>query len=116
MGDDNIDTKRLNRAIELADIKEFIDSLPEGVESRIGEQGCRLSGGQRQRIGIARALYKGCDILLFDEATSSLDNLSEENINNSLRRLSRENSSLTIVVIAHRDSSIEYCDRVITIE
>ena len=116
LGDDNIDTKRLNRAIELADIKEFIDSLPEGVESRIGEQGCRLSGGQRQRIGIARALYKGCDILLFDEATSSLDNHTEENINNAIRRLSTNNRELTIVVIAHRESSLEYCDRIITME
>lgn len=116
LGDDNIDTERLNRAIELADIKEFIDSLPEGVGSRIGEQGCRLSGGQRQRIGIARALYKGCDILLFDEATSSLDNHTEENINNAIRRLSTNNRELTIVVIAHRESSLEYCDRIITME
>lgn len=116
LGDDNIDTERLNRAIELADIKEFIDSLPEGVESRIGEQGCRLSGGQQQRIGIARALYKGCDILLFDEATSSLDNHTEENINNAIRRLSTNNRELTIVVIAHRKSSLEYCDRIITME
>lgn len=116
LGDDNIDTERLNRAIELADIKEFIDSLPDGVESRIGEQGCRLSGGQRQRIGIARALYKVCDILLFDEATSSLDNHTEENINNAIRRLSTNNRELTIVVIAHRESSLEYCDRIITME
>ncbi len=112
----NVDTERLNRAIELADIKEFIASLPNGVNSRIGEQGCRLSGGQRQRIGIARALYKGCDILLFDEATSSLDNQTEENINRAIRRLGATNRELTIVVIAHRESSLEYCDRVITME
>jgi ABC-type multidrug transport system fused ATPase/permease subunit len=116
LGDDHIDMERLQRAIELADIKEFIDSLPNGVESHIGEQGCRLSGGQRQRIGIARALYKGCDILLFDEATSSLDNHTEENINNAIRRLSLSNRELTIVVIAHRESSLEYCDRVITMQ
>lgn len=113
---EDIDRKRVAEAIRLADLDDFVAQLPMGIDSHIGEQGSRLSGGQRQRIGIARALYKGCDILLLDEATSSLDNLSEENINNSLRRLSRENSSLTIVVIAHRDSSIEYCDRVITIE
>lgn len=112
----NIDMERLQRAIELADIKSYIDSLPEGVYSRIGEQGCRLSGGQRQRIGIARALYKGCDILLFDEATSSLDNQTEENINNAIRRLSTTNRELTIVVIAHRESSLEYCDRIITMK
>ena len=113
---EDIDRERVAEAIRLADLDDFVVQLPMGIDSHIGEQGSRLSGGQRQRIGIARALYKGCDILLLDEATSSLDNLSEENINNSLCRLSRENSSLTIVVIAHRDSSIEYCDRVITIE
>ena len=116
LGSDNIDMERLNKAIDLADIREYIDSLPAGVKSRIGEQGCRLSGGQRQRIGIARALYKGCDILLFDEATSSLDNHTEENINNAIRRLSSSNHELTIVVIAHRESSLEYCDRIITME
>lgn len=113
---EDIDREMVAEAIHLADLDDFVAQLSMGIDSPIGEQGSRLSGGQRQRIGIARALYKGCDILLLDEATSSLDNASEENINNSLRRLSRENSSLTIVVIAHRDSSIEYCDRVITIE
>lgn len=112
----DIDPKRLDEAIDRADLRSFIDSLPKGVESRIGEQGCRISGGQRQRIGIARALYKGCDILLFDEATSSLDSHTEENINNAIRRLSDQNNELTIVVIAHRESSLEYCDRIITLE
>lgn len=112
---DNIDYERINKVITLADLKEFIDSLDKGVETRIGEQGSRLSGGQRQRIGIARALYKGCDILLFDEATSSLDNTTEQNINRAIERLSSENRTLTIVVIAHRDSSLEYCDRIITL-
>ena len=112
---DNIDYERLNKIITLADLKEFIDSLDKGVETRIGEQGSRLSGGQRQRIGIARALYKGCDILLFDEATSSLDNTTEQNINRAIKRLSSENRALTIAVIAHRDSSLEYCDRIITL-
>ena len=110
---DNIDYTRLNEAIIHADLKEFIDGLDDGIETRIGEQGSRLSGGQRQRIGIARALYKGCDILLFDEATSSLDNNTEQNINRAIERLSSENSALTIVVIAHRDSSLDYCDRII---
>ena len=113
---EEIDMERLRRAINLANISDFIHSLPEGINSRIGEQGCRLSGGQRQRIGIARALYKGCDILLLDEATSSLDNQTEESINRAIRHLSTENNELTIVVIAHRDSSLEYCDRVITME
>ena len=112
----DIDQVRMAEAIRLANLDSFVAQLPDGINSSIGEQGSRLSGGQRQRIGIARALYKGCDILLLDEATSSLDNQSEESINRSLHRLSTENSTLTIVVIAHRDSSLEYCDRVITIE
>ena len=112
----NIDYKRLDEAIKLADLKEFIEGLEHGIETRIGEQGSRLSGGQRQRIGIARALYKGCDILLFDEATSSLDNATEQNINRAIERLSRENRALTIAVIAHRDSSLDYCDRIITLK
>jgi ABC-type multidrug transport system fused ATPase/permease subunit len=112
---DNIDYSRISKVIEQSDLKEFIASLDKGVNTRIGEQGSRLSGGQRQRIGIARALYKGCDILLFDEATSSLDNTSEQNINRAIERLSAENNALTIVVIAHRNSSLEYCDRIITL-
>ena len=113
---EQIDYQRVERALELAELRSFVDTLPDGLQSRIGEQGSRLSGGQRQRIGIARALYKNCDILFFDEATSSLDNRTEENINSAIRRLSTENESLTIVVIAHRESSLEYCDRIITIE
>lgn len=111
-----VDLESINRVIELADLKEFVASLPEGIHSRIGEQGSKISGGQRQRIGIARALYKNSDILFFDEATSSLDNKTEENINNAIHNLSLKNSSLTIVIIAHRESSLEYCDRIITLE
>lgn len=111
-----IDYDRVNKVIELSDLKEFVTSLKDGIHSRIGEQGSRISGGQRQRIGIARALYKGCDVLFFDEATSSLDGKTEENINSAIRRLSNDNHSLTIVVIAHRESSLEYCDRIITLE
>lgn len=113
---DKIDNERLMRAIEHAELTQFIDSLPNGVDTIIGEQGSRLSGGQQQRIGIARALYKGCDILLFDEATSSLDNHTEQSINHAIEHLSKEDSSLTIVAIAHRDSSLKYCDRIITME
>ena len=110
---DDIDQERINKVIISADLKCFVDSLDRGIDTRIGEQGCRLSGGERQRIGIARALYKGCDILLFDEATSALDNATEQNINHAIERLSAENNTLTIVVIAHRDSSLEYSNRII---
>lgn len=112
---DDIDYELLSRVIKLADLEEFVSSLPEGVNTHIGEQGSRLSGGQRQRVGIARALYKRADILLFDEATSSLDGKTEENINSAIRRLSTEDKSLTIIVIAHRESSLEYCDKIITL-
>ncbi len=111
-----IDRERLDRAIDMADLREFIDSLPQGVDTPAGECGNRLSGGQRQRIGIARALYKEAEVLFFDEATSSLDNDTELNINNAIEQLSINNKELTIIVIAHRESSLDYCDRVLTIE
>ena len=110
-----IDRERAARALEAARLKEFVDGLPRGMDTPIGECGCRLSGGQRQRIGIARALYKQADVLFFDEATSSLDSRTEEEVNRSIAELSDENKELTIIVIAHRDSSLDYCDRVITI-
>ena len=113
---ERIDRKRLERAIDMADLREFIDSLPQGVDTPAGECGNRLSGGQRQRIGIARALYKEAEVLFFDEATSSLDNDTEQNINNAIEQLSRNNKELTIIVIAHRESSLDYCDRVLTID
>ena len=113
---ERIDRKRLERAIDMADLREFIDSLPQGVDTPAGECGNRLSGGQRQRIGIARALYKEAEVFFFDEATSSLDNDTEQNINNAIEQLSRNNKELTIIVIAHRESSLDYCDRVLTID
>ena len=113
---ENIDRERLNRAIEMADLREFIDSLPQGADTPAGECGNRLSGGQRQRIGIARALYKQAEVLFFDEATSSLDNDTEQNINSAIEQLSKHNQELTIIVIAHRESSLDYCDRIITLE
>ena len=112
----DVDYNRINEVIELSDLKAFVSSLPHGVHTHIGEQGSKISGGQRQRIGIARALYKNPDILLFDEATSSLDDHTEENINNAISKISESNHSLTIVVIAHRESSLEYCDRIITLQ
>ncbi len=110
-----VDMARVNRAVEMASLKEFVDALPNGLHTRIGECGALLSGGQRQRIGIARALYKRAEVLFFDEATSSLDSQTEQSINEAVAALSRADKELTIVVIAHRESSLEYCDRVITI-
>jgi ABC-type multidrug transport system fused ATPase/permease subunit len=113
---EEIDRQRVEDALERAKLKEFIDTLPRGIDTPIGECGCRLSGGQRQRIGIARALYKHADILFFDEATSSLDNHTEERINRAIEELSNTHRDLTIIVIAHRESSLDYCDRVITLQ
>lgn len=112
----DIDMARIERSIEAASLSEFVASLPKGIHTRIGECGALLSGGQRQRIGIARALYKQADILFFDEATSSLDNATEQSINSAIEHLSASNKGLTIVVVAHRDSSLSYCDRIITLE
>lgn len=114
--EEDINMERISRAIEAASLSEFVNSLPNGIYTRIGECGALLSGGQRQRIGIARALYKGAEVLFFDEATSSLDNQTEQSINDAIVSLAEANSALTIVVIAHRDSSLAYCDRVITLE
>ncbi len=113
---DQIDASRVEEALRAAQLGDFIDTLPKGIHTPIGECGCRLSGGQRQRIGIARALYRQADILLFDEATSALDSQTEQEINHSIDRLAAENSSLTLLIIAHRESSLASCERIITIE
>ena len=112
----DIDMAQIEKCIEAASLSEFVASLPNGVHTRIGECGALLSGGQRQRLGIARALYKRADILFFDEATSSLDSATEQNINRAIEQLSTSNKNLTIVIVAHRDSSLDYCDRIITLE
>ncbi len=111
----SVDMARIEHSIEVAELGDFVQALPKGIHSRIGECGALLSGGQRQRIGIARAIYKGADVLFFDEATSSLDNATEQSINSSIEALSKSDSQLTIVVIAHRESSLAYCDKVITL-
>ena len=112
---DKIDRERLADVIRRARLEELVGQLSKGADTPIGECGNRLSGGQRQRIGIARALYKQADVLFFDEATSSLDDRTEQEINLAIEQLSREQSALTIVVIAHRSTSLEYCDRIIEI-
>jgi ATP-binding cassette subfamily B protein len=108
-----LDLERLKLAAEQAQIAEFIESSPRGYNTFVGERGIRLSGGQRQRIGIARALYKQASVLVFDEATSALDNATEAALMEAIEGLSRE---LTIVMIAHRLSTVQRCDRVIELE
>lgn len=110
-----VDRGRVMQALEAARLGEFVAGLAKGIDTHVGECGCRLSGGQRQRIGIARALYRQADVLFFDEATSALDSRTEEDINRSIAELAEQHPGLTLVVIAHRESSLEYCNRIITI-
>lgn len=107
--EDKINEHILQHVIELAQLKEFIGELESGVETIIGERGVRISGGQRQRIGIARALYFQPEILIMDEATSSLDNQTEKFFIDAIQSLRR---NMTILIIAHRLTTIEYCDRI----
>ena len=100
-------------ALREASLDEFVHSLPKGLDTRIGERGVRLSGGQRQRIGIARALYRNPEILIFDEATSALDNDTEASIMESINNLYGQK---TMIIIAHRLTTIENCDHVFRVE
>ncbi|WP_164667403.1 ABC transporter ATP-binding protein [Virgibacillus doumboii] len=109
---EQIEDKEVWRALEQAQLKEFIEGLPEGLETTVGERGVRLSGGQRQRIGIARALYHNPEILFMDEATSALDNETEKEIMKAVDGLKGEK---TLLIIAHRLSTIENCDIVFKI-
>ena len=112
IGKNEIDDKEVWRALEQAQLKEFVERLPDQLETSVGERGVRLSGGQRQRIGIARALYHNPEILFMDEATSSLDNETEKEIMKAIDGLKGEK---TLIIIAHRLSTIENCDVVFTI-
>ena len=107
---EKIDFARVQQAASQAQISSFIDSSPDGYDTFVGERGIRLSGGQRQRIGIARALYKRAQVLVFDEATSALDTGTENALMSALNHLSNE---LTTITVAHRLATIQSCDRVI---
>lgn len=116
LGHTEINRERIMELLKQVCLEEWVLTLPQGIDTDLGESGSRLSGGQKQRIGIARALYKQTDILLLDEATSALDNSTEKEINETLSRLRRTYVGLTILSIAHRESSLAYCDRIVLIE
>lgn len=105
---DKVDDAWIWSALEKAQLKEFIETLPEGLDTVIGEQGVKFSGGQRQRIAIARALYHNPEIMVFDEATAALDGETEEAVMDAINRLRGEK---TLVIIAHRLNTISHCSR-----
>jgi ABC-type multidrug transport system fused ATPase/permease subunit len=114
ISDDEIDFAAIESAARLAYIHTFVmQDLPDGFDTVIGEKGVRLSGGQRQRIGLARALYHNPEVLILDEATSSLDGITEANINKALNELSGKK---TLILIAHRITTVKKCDIIYFIE
>ena len=110
---DQIDETAVRRAIAAAQLEQFVNDLPQGLDTLVGERGIRLSGGQRQRIGIARALYHDPAVLVLDEATSSLDTTTERDVMEAVRAL---RGNKTILIVAHRLSTVEHCDRLFRFE
>ena len=115
LGCKTVDRGRILQVLEQVSLGKWLQTLENGIDTMLGEAGGRLSGGQKQRIGIARAIYKEVDVLLLDEATSALDNKTEKEVNETLHQLKQAYEQLTILSIAHRESSLAYCDRVITL-
>lgn len=104
---DEIEDQEVWRALEQAQLKTFVENLPNKLDTMVGERGVRLSGGQRQRIGIARALYHHPEILFMDEATSALDQETEKEVMKAVDGLKGQK---TFIIIAHRLTTIENCD------
>jgi len=105
-----IDAARLADALRMAQLAEFVATLPDGVDAQIGERGIRLSGGQRQRVAIARALYRQPEVLVFDEATAALDNQTEREVTRAIEGLRGQK---TLVIIAHRLTTVRHCDTLV---
>jgi ATP-binding cassette, subfamily B, bacterial PglK len=113
VADDRIDDARVWSVLAQAQLAELVESFPDGLDARVGERGARLSGGQRQRLGIARALYHGPELLVMDEATSALDDETEAAVTAAIERL---RGTMTLVVIAHRASTVAKCDLTVTLQ
>ena len=97
----------------MAQLTDFVRGLPEGTETKLGERGARLSGGQQQRIGIARAIYNDPEVLVMDEATSSLDGATEREIAAAVDQLA---GNKTLIIIAHRLSTVRHCDKIVIMD
>jgi ATP-binding cassette, subfamily B, bacterial PglK len=108
-----IDRQKIEKVIQMAQLTDLVEHLPDGLRTFVGERGVRLSGGQRQRIGIARALYHDSEILILDEATAALDNETERLVSESIQHLS---GIKTLIIIAHRLSTVEQCDQIYVLE
>ena len=102
-----IDEERVRAVIRQAELEDFVNSLPEGINTFVGDRGVRLSGGQRQRIAIARALYHNPQVMVLDEATSALDNETETAIMDAINSLQGQ---VTLIIVAHRLSTVKKCD------
>ncbi|HAU59507.1 MAG TPA: hypothetical protein DCW45_03975 [Opitutae bacterium] len=113
VNDTDIDHTQISKVVERAGIRKFIDSFDDGLNTKIGERGVRISGGQRQRIGIGRALYQNPQVLILDEATSSLDSKTEQEILNEIRKI---RGKVTMILVAHRQSTLQFCDKIFKIE
>ena len=112
-GEQDIERKRLQEAIDAAQLRKLINQLPQGEKTIVGERGVRLSGGERQRIAIARALYRNPEVLIFDEATSALDNETETMLMETIHVVSQNR---TVIMVAHRLTTLKNCDRIIMME
>ena len=110
---DQINHLRVRQAAQQAQIADSIESWPKQYQTFVGERGIRLSGGQRQRIGIARALYKRADVIIFDEATSALDSETEQAVMEAIEGLSKD---LTLLIIAHRLTTVKNCTQIVELD
>ena len=112
-GESSLNLEQINKAIDIAQLRSVIDSLPSGIDSPVGERGNRLSGGQRQRLGVARSLYTNPKLLVLDEATSALDGQTESDISDSISAM---RGQVTVILIAHRLSTVRKADKVVYID
>jgi ABC-type multidrug transport system fused ATPase/permease subunit len=110
---ETVDISRVRDCLTRTQLLDFIEELPEGLNTRVGERGVRFSGGQRQRLGVARALYRWPEILILDEATSALDNETEHEITETLKRL---HGDVTTIIVAHRLSTVRHVDSLVFLE